>query len=162
MEFDVIKYRKVTLVKMIITIVMIIIPILLAGIIIPYYINVFSQLEEQINRLNETVDRVAQGAAMILIFLIEGILIYKLACYVRVETSEDYAKKYYIKTHDERLQHIMTEANAVAMKLSLYILGICTSIGGCFDAKVFLALLLTFFGELFIYLGSYLYYKHKN
>ena len=80
----------------------------------------------------------------------------------RVETSEDYAKKYYIKTHDERLQHIMTEANAVAMKLSLYILGICTSIGGCFDAKVFLALLLTFFGELFIYLGSYLYYKHKN
>ncbi len=162
MEFDVIKYRKVTLVKMIITIVMIIIPILLAGIIIPYYINVFSQLEEQINRLNETVDRVAQGSALILVFLIEGILIWKLACYARVETSEDYAKKYYIKTHDERLQHIMTEANAVAMKLSLYILGICTSIGGCFDAKVFLALLLTFFGELFIYLGSYLYYKHKN
>ena len=162
MEFDVIKYRKVTLIKMIITIVMIIIPILLAGIIIPYYINVFSQLEEQINRLNETVDRVAQGAAMILIFLIEGILISKLACYARVETSEDYAKKYYIKTHDERLQHIMTEANAVAMKFSLYILGICTSISGCFDAKIFLALLLTFFGELFIYLGSYLYYKHKN
>lgn len=162
MEFDLIKYRKVTLIKLIMTVVMIIVPIILAGIIIPYYINVFSQLEEQLNKINEQVDRVAQASALVLVFLIEGILACKLVCYIRVETSEEFAKKYFIKTHDERLEHIMTQANAVAMKLSLYILGICTSIGGCFDAKVFLALLLTFFGELFIYLGCYLYYKHKN
>jgi hypothetical protein len=161
MEFDLIKYRKSTLVKIIVTCVMIVIPLILAGIIIPYYINVFSQLEEQIAKINETVERVAQAAALVLVILIESILIVRLVHFCRVETSEDFAQKYYIKTHDERLHHITTKANAVAMKGSLYVLGVCTAIAGCFDAKVFLALLITFFGELIAFIGSYLYYKYK-
>ena len=138
MEFDITKYRKSTIIKIVIVIAMIVIPILLAMVLIPQYANTFNR-----EKTNQNIDAnfASQVCAFILLLFIESICIYKLSCFIRVETNEEFAKKYYIKTHDEREQYIAREANALAMRLNLYILGICAAISGLYDMKVFIALI---------------------
>jgi len=162
MEFDIIKYRKLTVVKIIITTLMIAIPILIAAAIIPYYINVFLQAQDSIPIDTQQAEFAGKYSALLLIIFIEVICVYKLSCFIRVETNEEYARKYYIKTHDEREQYISREANALAMKFSLYVVGVCAAIAGCFDIKVFIALISVFFAEIAIYICSYLYFRYKN
>ena len=159
MEFDITKYRKSTIIKIVIVIAMIVIPILLAMVLIPQYANTFNR-----EKTNQNIDAnfASQVCAFILLLFIESICIYKLSCFIRVETNEEFAKKYYIKTHDEREQYIAREANALAMRLNLYILGICAAISGLYDMKVFMALISTFVVEILIFVFTYIYFKYKN
>ena len=159
MEFDITKYRKSTIIKIVIVIAMIVIPILLAMVLIPQYANTFNR-----EKTNKNIDAnfASQVCAFILLLFIESICIYKLSCFIRVETNEEFAKKYYIKTHDEREQYIAREANALAMRLNLYILGICAAISGLYDMKVFIALISTFVVEILIFVFTYIYFKYKN
>jgi hypothetical protein len=159
MEFDITKYRKSTIIKIVIVIAMIVIPILLAMVLIPQYANTFNR-----EKTNQNIDAnfASQVCAFILLLFIESICIYKLSCFIRVETNEEFAKKYYIKTHDEREQYIAREANALAMRLNLYILGICAAISGLYDMKVFIALISTFVVEILIFVFTYIYFKYKN
>ncbi len=159
MEFDIIKYRKATIIKIVFVTIMIALPLILASVLIPHYAETFSR-----DKTNPAIDSnfASQVCAFFLLIFIESICAYKLSCFARVVSSEDFAKKYYIKTHDEREQYITREANATAMRLSLYVLGICACISGIYDMKVFIALLTAFVTEVLIYILSYIYYKYKN
>ena len=150
MEFDWLKYRKVTVVKIIFTVILTVLPILLVLSLIPLYAKTFGE------ELHTKV------IGVILLIVIETELVFRLSCYIRIETSEKYAERYYIKTHDERIQFIEMHSSALALKLSMYVVGICDVIAGCFDSKTFFTLLLVFVGQVVLYFIAHQYYKYKN
>ncbi len=161
MEFDWNKYRKITIKKIVLLIIMMVLPIIIAFSLIPQYVQTFSAVHT-IGGQNLSSTQVGTFCAFALAIFIEIILGYRLSCFIRIETSETYAEKYYIRTHDERNQYIDHMASSATMKLSLYILGVVTAIAGCFDQVVFYTLIAAFFSMILISLGTFLYYKHKN
>ena len=151
MEFDYTKYKKQTIFKIVCICIAIALPIIAELALIPEYTRTF----------NDDVEA-ARICAGILVVFVEIICVWKLSCYVRIMTSEKWAEKFYIKTHDERLTLIDRKANTLSMLVSLYVIGFSAAIAGCFDSKTFFTLLAVFFGILIIYGLSYLYFSKKN
>lgn len=151
MDFDYIKYKKQTVIKIVLICIAISLPIIAELALIPEYIKTFDN-DEQIARI----------WACLLVIFVEAICIWKLSCYVRIMTSKTYAEKFFIKHHDERLQLIDRKANTLATLVSLYAIGFSAAIAGCYDSKTFFTLLAVFFGILIIYGLSYLYFSKKN
>ena len=147
MEFSYSKYKKQTLVKMILVIIAIVLPIIAELALIPYYIQTFDNNENN-----------AKGCAAILVVFVEVICIGKLISYIHIMTSKEYAEKFYIKGHDERLQLIDRKANTFTTLITLYIVGFAAAIAGCFNSTIFFTLLVVFFGIIIIYSLSYLYF----
>ncbi|MCR5787147.1 MAG: hypothetical protein K6G28_05545 [Acholeplasmatales bacterium] len=160
MEFDWNKYRKKIVKRLVVVVIMMILPIIIAASLIPQYQNTFSE----VHTINGDIDaqKVGTYCAFILVVFIEIILGYRLSCYIRIESSEVYAEKYYIRTHDERNQYIEHMSSATTMKVSLYVLGVVAAVAGCFDQVVFYTLIAAFFVMILISIATFMYYKHKN
>ncbi len=150
MDFDYSKYKKQTVLRIVLICIAIAAPLIAELALIPEYIKTFD---------NDVY--IARILASLLVVFVEIICILKLSCYVRIMTSKNYAEKYYIKNHDERLQLIDKKANTLTTLVSLYIVGFSAAIAGCYDPKVFFTLLAVFFGIILIYVLSYLYYSKK-
>ncbi|MDE6946148.1 MAG: hypothetical protein K2P14_03075 [Anaeroplasmataceae bacterium] len=93
--------------------------------------------------------------------LLEGYIGFKIYGYIRFFCDPEYADLLALRKNDERLNFIRLKANAMAIKIFIYVCGIALITAGFFDAIVFYTLLSILATVLFIFLFVYIYYSRK-
>lgn len=93
--------------------------------------------------------------------LLEAYIIFKIYRYIRFLVDEEYQNQFILIRTDERLNFIKLKANALVIKVFIYVCGIALITAGFFDAIVFYTLLGILGGVLIIYLFVYIYYSKK-
>jgi hypothetical protein len=149
MEFNLERYRKNTIVKLIVMTLALSAPIII----------VFTSLFQKINdNLNYDINI----SRWFVVALVELSILFKLYRYIRILSDEKYAKKIYTYLNDERNTFLKQKTQSFTFKLSLYLISIAAIIVAIFNkSEIFYTLLITIAGLALIYLLTYIYYVKK-
>ena len=93
--------------------------------------------------------------------LLEGYIGLKIAKYVKILTSVDYASAEIIRKNDERNKFIKLKTESFTIKTSVYLMGIALIVTAFINRYIFYTLLGVLFVNLVIYFIVKIYYSKK-
>ena len=93
--------------------------------------------------------------------LLEGYIGIKIAKYVRILTSVDYASSEVIRKNDERNKFIRLKTESFTIKISIYLMGIALIVTAFINRYVFYTILGVLLVQLVVYFIVKLYYCKK-
>lgn len=73
----------------------------------------------------------------VVLIVFESVIIYKIAIYARIISSQSWAEKYYIKKHDERCIYIKQRTSTFTLKLVLYLCALGMIVTGFVNKTLF-------------------------
>lgn len=150
MEYNYQKKHKHTKIKLVISVLAILLPIIAFVILGSIYDFVHGE---------QALDLKILRTIVLIVF--EAVVLDKIVLYSRILASKDFANNYFIKKHDERNVYIKQRTTSFSLKLALYLMGIGMLISGFIDQRIFYTLLIVILSTLIIYLLTYLYFKKK-
>lgn len=148
---DIVRLKKMAKIKLIVTSLGLLLPLLLL-IILEIYSTVISKFEVLTDLL---IFRYA------IFIILEVFLIYKIYTYISIGHNEEYANKFLIAKNDERNSYIKMKTNSKTVELVLYFLGIGLISTAFTQRMIFYTLLAVFICFILTYLITRLWYSKK-
>lgn len=150
MEFNYQRTRKHTIGKLVVMCLAMLLPLVLIG--------VFGSIYNFIKG-DQALDLKIFRYVVCIIF--EAIIILKIVLYARIISSEEWARKYFVKKRDERNMYIKQRTSGFTMKFLLFFEAIGMIVSGFISQQVFYCLGGVIVTTLLAYIFTYLYFSKK-